>query len=121
MINPKMVRPILLLIVFFTVSKAQQNTEEPIPSDVQAACNTYCNSPNAAYLNSQVSNDISCHTQAEVAVEINPQNPNNLVAIWIDYRNMIPQIGFGYTADGGQTWNGGVLPSNIDGWTQAGD
>ncbi len=57
-----------------------------------------------AWLNTLLNNDASGQVHNEEQVVVNPANPNNLVAVWRDFRLGYRQIGYGYSFDAGQTW-----------------
>jgi hypothetical protein len=60
--------------------------------------------------------------QCEPSIDINPLNPENVVAAWIDYRiDGSAKLAFGYSFDGGVTWNDGIFPSLIGGFPYQGD
>jgi hypothetical protein len=71
--------------------------------------------------NIRVNQDSSGEPQNETSIIADPSNPNIIVGMWNDYFNVNPGqntvIGYGWTGDGGQTWqsdrvNFGTLPSD---------
>lgn len=59
----------------------------------------------SAYLNIKVNDDTTTQLQNEEQIVINPQDSTNLVAVWRDFRLGYRQVAYGYTFDGGLTWN----------------
>jgi hypothetical protein len=61
--------------------------------------------------NVQVNQDTSTEPQNETSIEADPSNSQILVGMWNDYFNVNPGqntvIGYGWTSDGGQTWQSG--------------
>jgi len=57
------------------------------------------------WVNTRVNEDTTTELQNEEQIVVNPANPNNLVAVWRDFRLGYRQVGFGYTMDGGVTWS----------------
>ena len=50
--------------------------------------------------------------QSETGITINPQNNNNLIAVWNDFRsNTFSQPGYAYSTDAGNTWHDNVISS----------
>jgi len=52
----------------------------------------------------KINTDSTTQLQNEEQVVANPTNPQNLVAVWRDFRLGYRQVGYGYSFDGGQTW-----------------
>jgi len=76
------------------------------------------------YPNVQVSHDPGTSKQVETHIAVNPQNPSNLVAVWIDYRvdGLNPRnIRYAYSFDGGVTWTENLFPPSIAGYPFQGD
>lgn len=72
--------------------------------------------------NIRVNQDNTFEKQAEVSISVNSNNPDNLVSTWIDYRQRgTAKIAFGFSFDGGKTWNDGILPQNLGGFPYQGD
>jgi hypothetical protein len=59
--------------------------------------------------NIQINTDGTSQLQNEEVVAINPQNPDNAVALWRDFRLGYRRVGVGYTFDAGQTWHDTLL------------
>lgn len=59
--------------------------------------------------NIQLNSDTTLQLQNEEQIAINPTNPDNMVAVWRDFRLGYRQVGWGYTFDGGATWTDGGL------------
>ncbi|MCX6640696.1 MAG: T9SS type A sorting domain-containing protein [bacterium] len=55
--------------------------------------------------NIRINSDNSGQVQNEEQIICNPTNPNNLVAVWRDFRLGYRRIGVGYSMDGGSTWH----------------
>ena len=60
--------------------------------------------------NVRVNSDTSGQVQNEQQVVVNPNNPNNLVAVWRDFRLGYRRVGVGYSLDGGWTWVDNLFP-----------
>jgi hypothetical protein len=60
-------------------------------------------------LNIQINSDSTTQVQNEEMVAINPQNTDNAVAIWRDFRLGFRRVGIGYTFDAGMTWHDTLL------------
>ena len=60
-------------------------------------------------VNVQINTDSTTQLQNEEMVAINPQNPDNAVALWRDFRLGFRRVGVGYTFDGGMTWHDTLL------------
>lgn len=81
----------LFLIIFIMVS---------IPGYLEA-------SPwerDSAYLNIKINNDTTTQLQNEEQIVMNPKDSTNLVAVWRDFRLGYRQVIYGYSFDGGLTW-----------------
>lgn len=61
------------------------------------------------WLNIRLNQDDTSELQNEEQVAVNPTNPDNMVAVWRDFRLGYRQVGWGYTFDGGLTWTEGGL------------
>lgn len=59
--------------------------------------------------NVKVNHDATTQLQNEEACAINPSNPDNVVAIWRDFRLGYRRVGVGTTFDGGATWSDSLL------------
>lgn len=62
--------------------------------------------------NLKLNTDATTQLQNEEQVAVDPTNPNNLVAVWRDFRLGYRQVGWGYSHDGGTSWTeGGLVPA----------
>lgn len=68
------------------------------------------------HLNSRINTDDSGEIQNEQQVCINPLDPDNMVAVWRDFRLGYRRIGVGYTLDGGWTWHDTLFPQMYYEW-----
>jgi hypothetical protein len=59
---------------------------------------------NGEFLNIKVNSDETPYLQNEEQIIVNPLNPNNLVAVWRDFRLGYRQVGVGYSFDKGFSW-----------------
>ena len=73
--------------------------------------------------NIRVCQDITNQRQVEVSIDVNPIDPDNIVAAWIDFSyDAFAHVAYGYSFDGGQTWtDGGFMPINIGEYPFQGD
>src|SRR3990172_1858027 len=55
--------------------------------------------------NKKINSDTTSQIHNEEQIVINPTNPNNVVAIWRDFRLGYRQVGVGYSTDGGENWS----------------
>jgi hypothetical protein len=60
-------------------------------------------------LNWRINSDLTTQVQNEEQVAVNPLDPDNLVAVWRDFRLGYRRVGVGYTFDGGITWHDSLL------------
>jgi hypothetical protein len=56
------------------------------------------------YDNWRINTDATMQVQNEEQVVVSPVDPNNVVAIWRDFRLGHREVGVGYSFDGGYTW-----------------
>jgi hypothetical protein len=63
------------------------------------------------WVNIQLNLDETTQLQNEEQIAVNPRNPDNMVAVWRDFRLGYRRVGWGYTFDGGETWTEGGLIS----------
>ncbi len=68
------------------------------------------------HLNQRVNTDDSGQIQNEEQVCINPLDPDNMVAVWRDFREGYRRIGVGYTVDGGESWSDVLFPQMYYEW-----
>jgi len=59
----------------------------------------------STYLNIKINDDTTTELQNEEQIVMNPKDSTNLVAVWRDFRLGYRQVGYGYSFDGGLTWN----------------
>ena len=59
--------------------------------------------------NIRINSDTTAELQNEEQIVANPLNPDNLVAVWRDFRLGYRRIGIGYSFDGGFTWEDFLL------------
>lgn len=63
------------------------------------------------WINVQLNRDATSQLQNEEQIAINPTDPDNMVAVWRDFRLGYRKVGWAYTFDGGETWTeGGLIP-----------
>lgn len=62
------------------------------------------------WLNFRVNSDQTGQVQNEQQIVVNPQNPQNVVAVWRDFRLGYRRVGVGYSLDGGWTWQDDLFP-----------
>ena len=60
-------------------------------------------------LNWKINSDDTNQVQNEQQVGINPVDPDNVVAVWRDFRLGHREVGVGYSFDGGLTWTDTLL------------
>ncbi|HWO58017.1 MAG TPA: sialidase family protein [bacterium] len=101
-IHPVVLCSIALLLCLAADVGAQSARSLPLWFDVSAA-----QPPNI-----KINTDATTELQNEEQVAVDPTNPNNLVAVWRDFRLGYRQVGWGYSHDGGASWiEGGLIPS----------
>jgi hypothetical protein len=62
------------------------------------------------WLNIRINSDNSGQVQNEQQVVVNPANPDNVVAVWRDFRLGYRRVGVGYSMDGGLSWVDQLFP-----------
>ena len=67
------------------------------------------------WLNFKLNLDETTQLQNEEQIAINPTNPDNMAAVWRDFRLGYRQVGWAYTFDGGATWTEGGLMEVLPG------
>ncbi len=50
-------------------------------------------------------NSVTANIQNEEQIVLNPMDPNNMVAVWRDFRLGYRRVAYGYSFDGGITWH----------------
>ncbi len=63
----------------------------------------------SAYLNIRINDDTTSEVHNEEQIVMNPKDTTNLVAVWRDFRLGYRQVGYGYSFDGGLTWQQGLF------------
>ncbi|KPJ53165.1 hypothetical protein AMJ39_05625 [candidate division TA06 bacterium DG_24] len=66
-------------------------------------------STTAGWVNILINKDATQQVQNEQQVAVNPLDPDNLVAVWRDFRFGYRRVGYGYSFDGGLTWGEGLF------------
>lgn len=66
--------------------------------------------------NIRINSDNSGQVQNEEQIVCNPTNPNNVVAIWRDFRLGYRRVGIGYSLDGGWTWHDELMVEPTYAW-----
>lgn len=56
------------------------------------------------FINFRINQDSTEELQNEQQIVVNPLDPDNIVAVWRDFRKGYRQVGYGWTKDGGRTW-----------------
>lgn len=74
-----------------------------IPSSLNAQIKPFESRSN--YENIKINNDTTTELQNEEQIVMNPKDTTNLVAVWRDFRLGYRQVAYGYSFDGGLTWN----------------
>jgi hypothetical protein len=72
--------------------------------------------PGQAYENIKINNDQTTQIQNEQQIIANPMNPDNVVAVWRDFRLGYRQVGIGTSFDGGFTWSQQLVVDTHYGW-----
>jgi len=67
-------------------------------------------------INIKINHDATTQVQNEEQVCVNPKNPNNLIAVWRDFRLGYRRMGHGYSTDGGSTWTDGLFSGTPYPW-----
>ncbi len=60
-------------------------------------------------VNWRINSDMTTEVQNEEQVVVNPTDPENLVAIWRDFRLGYRRVGVAYSFDGGFTWTDSLM------------
>jgi hypothetical protein len=81
----------------------------PYASHIPAVPDALGDLPAWQVLNWRINSDVTTELQNEEQVAINPLDPDNLVAVWRDFRLGHRRVGVGYTFDGGITWHDSLL------------
>jgi len=66
--------------------------------------------------NWKINSDGTNQVQNEEQIAVNPLDPDNLVAVWRDFRLGYRRVGVGTSFDGGLTWNDRLLDSHFYTW-----
>jgi len=67
-------------------------------------------------INVKINHDATTQVQNEEQVWVNPKNPDNLVAIWRDFRLGYRRVGYGFSTDGGLTWTDALFSGTPYPW-----
>ncbi len=67
------------------------------------------------FLNIRI-NSVTTNIQNEEQLVINPIDPNNIVAVWRDFRLGYRRVAYGYTLDGGETWHDTLFVGTPHAW-----
>ena len=68
------------------------------------------------FSNIRVNSDASTNIHNEEQVWVNPANPQNMVAVWRDFRLGYRRIGVGVSNNEGNTWSDSLLVPGIEAW-----
>ncbi|MCB1060435.1 MAG: T9SS type A sorting domain-containing protein [Calditrichaeota bacterium] len=114
-------RTILLILILATASFARVTPLDPFTGPLatmqfQPAQSRGFVSSLDEHLNTRVNSDHSGEIQNEEQACINPLDPDNMVAVWRDFREGYRRIGVGYTLDGGATWHDTLFPQMYYEW-----
>jgi hypothetical protein len=90
---------VLLCLIGAGVASGQTAADIPLWYDVAST------TPSNIKLNT----DATLELQNEEQVAVDPTNPDNLVAVWRDFRLGFRQCGWAYSHDGGTSWTEGGL------------
>ena len=90
---------LLLICAGGQIALSQNATDIPMWFDVSSTT-----PPNL-----KLNTDATFQLQNEEQVAVDPTNPDNLVAVWRDFRLGFRQCGWGYSHDGGTSWTEGGL------------
>ncbi|TET77260.1 MAG: T9SS type A sorting domain-containing protein [Candidatus Cloacimonadota bacterium] len=81
----------LIVVIFFVLT----------PFLLQAQIGTFLRE----WENIKINDDTTTELQNEEQIVMNPKDTTNLVAVWRDFRLGYRQVAYGYSFDGGLTWN----------------
>jgi hypothetical protein len=91
-------------------SIADFETAPPLPVHrAPASAGALADLPAWQVANWKINSDTTTELQNEEQVAVNPLDPDNLVAVWRDFRLGYRRVGVGYTFDGGVTWHDELL------------
>ncbi len=68
------------------------------------------------WLNTRLNSDTTGQVQNEQQVVGNALDPNNLIAVWRDFRLGYRRVGVGYSFDGGYSWHDELFPQVTYPW-----
>ena len=66
--------------------------------------------------NVRVHSDATGQLQNEQQIGVNPTDPDNLVAVWRDFRLGYRQVGLGHSVDGGASWTDALAGNTPFAW-----
>ncbi|MCC6476343.1 T9SS type A sorting domain-containing protein [bacterium] len=113
------------LIIILILSSAGFARVKPIENEFQKPHSTWQHRPLQfrnftstldEFQNLRINTDGSGQIQNEEQCVINPLNPDNMVAVWRDFREGYRRVGVGYTLDGGATWSDALFPQMYYEW-----
>jgi hypothetical protein len=101
-----------LIVVFAVIVQAKVTPvvlEEPLSlrgESIERTAEAMDNSSRLLddWLNIRINSDITGQVQNEEQIVVNPINPDNVVAVWRDFRLGYRRVGMGRSFDGGFTW-----------------
>ena len=64
--------------------------------------------------NKKINSDATSQIHNEEQIIINPTNPDNVVAIWRDFREGFRQVGAGYSTNGGENWTDTLIGFGVN-------
>lgn len=99
-----MILLVLLLCVFARYVYSGSETSLQLPLDYSGT------------LNIRINQDTSLELQNEQQIVTNPAEPNNLVAVWRDFRLGYRRVGYGASFDGGITWTENLFEEETYPW-----
>ncbi len=113
---------ILFIAILILIPAVAQSQIENMSSPLKF--NTYDNQqisfkPSHSYdetLNVKINSDTTTQIQNEQQICINPLNPQNVVAVWRDFRLGYRRVGVGVSFDGGFTWSDALFPAHGYPW-----
>jgi len=107
--------PVILLYLIITFSFLNAADIKEFPRPFPLVLREY-QIPDGEYnpwpldvLNVQINTDSTTQLQNEEMAAINPQNADNAVVLWRDFRLGFRRVGVGYTFDAGMTWHDTLL------------
>lgn len=68
------------------------------------------------HVNTRINSDNSGNVQNEEQACISPIDPENMVAVWRDFRLGYRRVGFGFSNDNGASWQDELFPQMYEPW-----